>query len=321
MVSLPALTPRNVPRRYEETRPVIIQGSAHSTIIGLGHELHKKEQEKAENEKLQAIRLAEQAVWEEAEKLKVIALEKAKEEAALEQERVIRKLKKQHGKALLEEALKVEMAMQKLAIEQVKQERLEGEQRLKKAVKETEIRCQKEKEAEVAKAREEEKQTAKEQAELAAQQFIVKFDTAMIEKKREKELALEKLRDEKDLEKANKVKDAEARERRIAQEKIDSLTRQFEAVIASLKQEIESKKEEIRILIIEKAEVERQKAQVENCLIDTRKDFQDFIDNLPPYHKMQADFMLPRLYLDELEKKGYQITPLRAPISRPKRRK
>lgn len=321
MVSLPALTPRNVPRRYEETRPVIIQGSAHSTIIGLGHELHKKEQEKAENEKLQAIRLAEQAVWEEAEKLKVIALEKAKEEAALEQERVIRKLKKQHGKALLEEALKVEMAMQKLAIEQVKQERLEGEQRLKKAVKETEICCQKEKEAAVVKAREEEKQTAKEQAELAAQQFIVKFDTAMIEKKREKELALEKLRDEKDLEKANKVKDAEARERRIAQEKIDSLTRQFEAVIASLKQEIESKKEEIRILIIEKAEVERQKAQVENCLIDTRKDFQDFIDNLPPYHKMQADFMLPRLYLDELEKKGYQITPLRAPISRPKRRK
>lgn len=63
--------------------------------------MHKKEQEKAENEKLQAIRLAEQAVWEEAEKLKAIALEKAKEDAALEQERVIRKLKKQHGKALL----------------------------------------------------------------------------------------------------------------------------------------------------------------------------------------------------------------------------
>jgi len=39
-----------------------------------------------------------------------------------------------------EEALKVEMAMQKLAVEQVKQERAEGEQRLQKAVKETELR-------------------------------------------------------------------------------------------------------------------------------------------------------------------------------------
>lgn len=66
-----------------------------------------------------------------------------------------------------EEALKVEMAMQKLAIEQVKQERLEGEQRLKKAVQETEERCQKELEAAVAKARTEEKQIAKTAAEKA----------------------------------------------------------------------------------------------------------------------------------------------------------
>lgn len=129
------------------------------------------------------------------------------------------------------------------------------------------------------------------------------------------------MRDEKDLEKANKVRDAEERQRRIAQEKIDSLTRQYEAVISSLKQEIETKKEEIRFLVVEKAEIIRQKTQVENCLDDTRKDFQDFIDNLPPYHKMQADFLLPRVYLDELEKKGYQITPLRAPIMKSKKKK
>lgn len=320
-VTLPVLTPKTVPKRYEETRPVLIQGCAHSKIIGLGHELHKKELEKAEAEKLHEIKLAEHAVWEEAEKVKNIELAKAKEEAAIEQERVIKKLKKQHSKALLEEALKVEMAMQKLAIEQVKQERLEGEQRLKKAVKETEERCHKQLLEAVAQARTEEKQTAKEDAELAAQQFVVKFDTAMMEKKREKELALEKLRDEKDLEKANKVRDAEERQRRIAQEKIDSLTRQYEAVISSLKQDIEKKEEEIRFLVVEKAEVQRQKTQVELCLEDTRKDFQDFIDNLPPYHKMQADFLLPRVYLDELEKKGYQITPLRAPVKKSKKKK
>ena len=39
---------------------------------GLGHELHQKALEKAENEKLEAIQRAEQAVREDAEQLKVI---------------------------------------------------------------------------------------------------------------------------------------------------------------------------------------------------------------------------------------------------------
>ncbi|KAL4231451.1 hypothetical protein ACF0H5_009028 [Mactra antiquata] len=321
VISLPKLPTKTVPRRYEETRPVLIQGCAHSKIIGLGQELHKKELEKAEQEKLDAIRVAEQAVWQEAERLKAIALDKAKEDAAIEQERVIKKLKKQHAKALLEEALKVEMAMQKLAIEQVKQERLEGEQRLKKAVEETQERLLKELEVAVAKARAEEKQIAKEAAEKAAQEFKATLNKAMLEKKKEKEQALEDLRDKKDLEKANKVKDAEDRERRIAQEKLDSLTGQFEAVIASLKREIEAKQEEIRTLINQRSETERQKSHVENCLLDTRKDFQDFIDNLPPYQRMQADFMLPVIYLDELEKKGYHVTALRPQIIKQKKKK
>ena len=40
-------------------------------LTGLGHELHQKALEKAENEKLEAIRIAEQAVREEAEHLQV----------------------------------------------------------------------------------------------------------------------------------------------------------------------------------------------------------------------------------------------------------
>jgi len=33
-ISLPLISSRAVPKRYEETRPVLIQGCAHSTIIG-----------------------------------------------------------------------------------------------------------------------------------------------------------------------------------------------------------------------------------------------------------------------------------------------
>lgn len=320
-INLPLITPRNVPKRYEETRPVLIQGCAHSRIIGLGHELHRKELEKAEHDKLGAIRVAEQAVWEEAEKIKQVALEKAREDATHEQERVIKKLKKAHAKAILEEALKVEMAMQKLAIEQVKQERMEGEKRLQAAVKTTEERCHKQLLEAVAKARQEEQKTAADEAARVKQENQKKFDTAMKQAENEKTLALKELRDAKDLEKARAVQEAEMRERRISREKVEALTRQYEAVITDLRQEIEEKKNEIKQLIGQNADTERQKTQVENCLLDTRKDFQDFIDNLPPYDKTQADFMLPRVYLDELEHKGYQITMLRPPVKKMKKKK
>jgi len=70
-------------------------------MTGLGHELHQKELEKSATERQEAIRVAEQAVWQEAERLKEAALERARQEAAIEQERAIKKLKKQHSKDLL----------------------------------------------------------------------------------------------------------------------------------------------------------------------------------------------------------------------------
>lgn len=41
MMSLPKLPVRRVPRRYEETKPVMIQGCAHSKILGKCKWLHK----------------------------------------------------------------------------------------------------------------------------------------------------------------------------------------------------------------------------------------------------------------------------------------
>lgn len=40
-VNLPLIAQRTVPKRYEETRPVLIQGCAHSKIIGtVSHCIH-----------------------------------------------------------------------------------------------------------------------------------------------------------------------------------------------------------------------------------------------------------------------------------------
>lgn len=132
----------------------------------------------------------------------------------------------------------------------------------------------------------------------------------------DKQQSLRDLQLEKDLEKAKAVQDAEARERRIAREKSESLSGQFNAVISDLRNEIENNKIEIQRLNDKIAEKERNIDTLETCLLDTRKDFQDFIDSLPPYDKRQADFLIPRIYLDELENKGYNIQPLRAPLKK-----
>lgn len=318
---LPKLSHNAVPRRYEETRPVIIQGSAHSKILGLGHMLISREFEKAEQEKQKAIRVAEEAVWQQAEHIKAEAVQKCREEAALDQERAIKKLKKAHAKALKEEALKVEMAMQKLAIEQVKQERAEGEVRLKNTVLATEARCHNELVAAVAKAREEEKQAAAAETAKVAKANKEKYDAALKKAAEELAKALKELRDAKDLEKATAVQNAEARERNIAKEKCQSITGQYEAVVKKLRDEIETSNAEICKLEKQIAEMTKCKDNVENCLLDTRNDFQDFIDKLPPFDKFQADFLLPLVYIEELEKKGYTMKSLRSALPKRKGKK
>ena len=148
-----------------------------------------------------------------------------------------------------------------------------------------------------------------------------KFDNAMSEAAADKQQALRSLQHEKDIEKAKAVQDAEGRERRISKEKSDALSRQFESVIQALRNEIENNKAEIERLNGKIEDKERIIVTLETCVLDTRRDFQDFIDTLPPYDRKQADFLIPRIYLDELEKKGYNIEALRAPLKRNAKKK
>lgn len=65
------------------------------------------------------------------------------------------------------------MAMQKLAIEQVKQERAEAEERLKEAVRKTEVRAHQELVEAVEKARDEERKIAAAEAVKVAKYGMV----------------------------------------------------------------------------------------------------------------------------------------------------
>ncbi|KAK3595868.1 hypothetical protein CHS0354_014691 [Potamilus streckersoni] len=299
-----------VPRRYDDTRPVIIQGFAHKKILGIGHELHQRSMEKAEAEKLQAISEAERAVWEQAEQIKVEALEKAKAEAAKEHEKEMKKLKKAYEKKLKEEALQVEMQMQKLAAEQVKEEREQGEKQLKEAVHKTEQRCEEEQKKAIAQTQADERQKAATDAARVAKEGLAnaeKLEKTLKKAEEDKLNALKMLADKKDLEKIQAVSEAETRERNIFKEKQAALTRQNEAVIEKLRCEINDRELEKENLLKTIDGLENNKKVLERCLEDTRHEFQDFINRLRAFDKGQAEFLLKPIYLDELEKKGIYV--------------
>ncbi|KAJ8317236.1 hypothetical protein KUTeg_005140 [Tegillarca granosa] len=310
-LSLPALSApptasstrySGVPRRYEETRPVMIQGYAHRKILGLGHELHKKTTEKAELEKLSAIRDAEQAVWAEAEQIKVAAVQKCRDECVAEQDRVVKKMTKAHDKALKEEALKVEMAMQKLAIEQVKQERLEADNRLKEAVKRVEETAQRDRIAAVEAARKEEISKATEEKEKMAKLNKEKYDLAMRTAAEDKQKALKALQEEKDRILVEKVRSVEERERKIMNEKLQKLTKMYEEQITQLKSQIHEKCAEIEELLAQISALEIAKKNVECALVETKESYQDFINRVAPFEVGQSDFLLHPIYVDEVGK-------------------
>ncbi|XP_069124859.1 uncharacterized protein C6orf163 homolog [Argopecten irradians] len=303
--SLPALARYNgVPKRYEETRPVHIQGHAHRRILNIGHELHRQTLDIAELEKLKSIRDAEKALWAEAEQIKAAAVTKAREEAAIEQERVIEKFNKVHQKALKEEALRVEMAMQKLAIEQVKQARVEGEERLREAVLTAEEKGRAELKVAVETARKEEKEIAANEVARIIRIHEDKFKAAAVKAKEEKRVALIDLEKAKDSERVKAVAEVEQRERSIAAEKIKELTKDFQQKIVLLGQEIQAKLEEIKKREKLILEVEEEKKKVEIVLGETQRDFQDFIDRIQHFEDRtgQADYMVRPVYLDEIAK-------------------
>ncbi|OWF49256.1 uncharacterized protein C6orf163 homolog [Mizuhopecten yessoensis] len=303
--SLPTLARyTGVPKRYEETRPVLIQGHAHRRILNIGHELHRQTLDIAELEKLKSIRDAETSVWVEAELIKNAALARSREEAAIEQERVIEKFNKVHQKALKEEALRVEMAMQKLAIEQVKQARMEGEERLTVAVRAAEEKGRAELKIAVEVARKEEKEMAAREVARIIRIHEDKFKAAAVKAKEEKRMALIELETAKNSERVKAVAEVEQRERSITVEKIKLLTAEFQQKIVKLGKEIQEKLAEIKKREKQILEVEAEKKKVEAVLADTQRDFQDFIDRIQHFEDKsgQADYMVRPVYLDEITK-------------------
>ena len=81
---------------------------------------------------------------------------------------------------------------------------------------------------------------------------------------------------------------------------VQKLKVEFAAVESKLKEVIEAKEKRIEELHVHIEEIEKAKKRVEKVLLDTRVDFQHYIDNLPIHIKSQTDYMVRPVYLDEI---------------------
>ncbi|XP_064631013.1 uncharacterized protein C6orf163 homolog [Lineus longissimus] len=287
-----------VPRRYEETKPVMVQNFTHKKILDIGYSIHQRSQGQLEREKEQAVQEAEERLWEHAEKVKYETLDKLREKLSVEHEKAVKKLKKEHEKAIKEEALRVESIMQQLAIEQVKEERAAGEKRLTAAVKATEERCHQELLTAVAAARAEEKDMAAKEAARKAKEFKDKFDCAMANAAQEKERALVTLAEEKDWERQEAITRTRQFEQKQAAQRLAEVTASFEGRIKVIKHKLSRKQDEIYALQGELTRVTDLRMTAELELYETRAAFQKYINYVNSFIPGQADYQMPPSKVD-----------------------
>ncbi|XP_076471094.1 uncharacterized protein C6orf163 homolog [Babylonia areolata] len=303
-VKFPQLAPRyqGMPRRYEETKPVVIQDFTHRKILGIGYDIQSRLLDRLEREKTEAIEATEVATWEKAEKKKHSAVKKVRDEAAKKIEKALEQQSKDHEQRIKEEVIRVEMAMQKLAIEQVQEERAKGEKQLAQAVQQVEERCATELEQAVAQARQEERDVAAENIKVLNEKH-----EALIEDLRKahvvdiaQELAL--LTVKKDQERDEAVQKAREYEQKLTKDIVSKMTAKFEAEIKQESEKIYDKIIQIQDLKTQLDSAEKEKERLAEFLHTTRFWFQDFIDRVQQVQKGYADFILPPAYIEEIER-------------------
>ncbi|KAI0229913.1 hypothetical protein LSAT2_019674 [Lamellibrachia satsuma] len=137
---LPALRPRvrydGVPLRYEETKPVVIQAGAHKKILHIGEELHDREVQQLTREQEKAVYTAQEAIWEQAQSMRVEAVEKALHVAQDEHETAMKRMARSHERTLREEVARVEADADLKFREQLAQEKAESASKMAKALEE-----------------------------------------------------------------------------------------------------------------------------------------------------------------------------------------
>ncbi|ELU16295.1 hypothetical protein CAPTEDRAFT_223684 [Capitella teleta] len=298
-ITLPELLagqPRNTNRRYEQTKPVLIQSFTHHNIVDLGKELHQRTLQRCADEQRSLVQATKEAIRAEAAKAKEEALMKAAKAAKLEQENVVTKLNRLHERDVKREILKVEADSKNLALKQLQKERDVWQSKLHDAVAAKEIELKKISEGKVEEARQEERQ----KAELAAREQVKIHQAEIIrlmeENRQEREKVKLTLEELKEKEKLAALADLKEKEQCIAQEKLNLQKHIFERQIAALTDMIKEVEGQVDSKIAIITQLHQAKRRVEKELLETRVEFEAFITSVQPYQgEPRAEYVMPPL--------------------------
>ncbi|XP_022091891.1 uncharacterized protein C6orf163 homolog [Acanthaster planci] len=289
-----ALSPRydGIPLRYEESKPVQTQIYTHQNILDIGQNIHVQWEVQVENEKERAVSAAQHKVWQEAEHMKNVALEKSRELAKEEMEKAVTDLKRSHEKSLKEEALRVEGIMSKQATEQVRQEKETGEKILRETVEKVRAQGLKEKEEAVSQARKEEVEIARKEAERVARVTADREAKTAKVNAQEKAEALATLEEKMKRERMNAVQTAQMEERHVAAVELGRVKSAHQLEIEKLQetiQKLELRNEETLTVVEQECQ---EKKQWEAKYHNLKDSFQLFINKTKGFDPGQADFLL-----------------------------
>lgn len=299
VVTLPALGPRvqykGVPRRYEETKPVLVRDLTHRKILDLGLNVHQRTLDQCAIEKASAVAAAEEAVWTQAEAIRQDAMEQVAMQATREQEKLVRKLTKAHEKAVRQEAMRVRCEMEKLMQEQIELERQAGQKRLEEAVADCTATCLQEMRAAVSGARQEEKDTASSTATQVAVEALDQMQSTIKKLEEEKTSALADLTDSTDKERLAAVADMKASQQKIAASQLAQNQNNAEQKLYSLQHTITTLQETITSLQEALNSTKIHCREIVTELLETRQEYQLFINKTTPFEKGKSDYMIPPL--------------------------
>lgn len=281
-----------VPKRYEDTKPVQVQISAHRKILDIGQEIHAKWENLSHNEKSQAIQDAEKEVWKQAEHVKMVALEKCNKDALAVKEQAVKDIKIVHERALKEEALRVEGEMTKIQHQEVKREKEAGEMILRETVEKVKTAKDKEREEAVAKARQEEVTKARLAAEQVARETADREAATSSRLANEKATALKELKEVKSQERIQAILKTQQEERHIAAVELGKVKAAHAKEIEALREEIKRWQVKVDETRAEVVKEEEEKERWIKTHEELKESYQVFINKTHGFRPGQAEFLL-----------------------------
>lgn len=298
-MTLPSLSKKTessyvaVPKRYEETKPVLIQGLTHRRILDLGNNIYIKAADRFEKEKLSIIQATKEAMWEEMEREKKEAIANALKKAETQHETHIRKLRKEHNRTLKDELSRLSIDLDRQKQQEMEEINEKGNRLLKETMQEIEKLWKQNLEKAVAEVRADVKLMAVENAARQESKHRVLMAEAATQAAEEQTKALA-TQDATFARRAEeKVRLARAQEQETTRAMVNQVSTMYEQRLATKATELAGTQQEVQRLQKEINVLEEAKCQADQELKDMQLEFQKFISLVKPFQDSDSNYVVP----------------------------